>query len=79
MTKNTVNRSVLAKRILILCLSLVLTVSFVMSWRFLTNLAGVNNRNLRATADITMRYLNLDVQNAIEPALNLANSVSAMV
>ncbi|MCL2092797.1 MAG: methyl-accepting chemotaxis protein [Treponema sp.] len=73
------NKSILARRVVILCLSLVLSVSAILSWIFLSNLADVNTRSLHATAGINMRYLNLDVQKALEPSLNLAGSVAAMI
>jgi len=79
MARKSMNRSILAKRIVVLCLSLVLTVSIILSWIFLSNLADVNNRSLHSTAAINMRYLNLDIQHALEPSMNLASSVAAMI
>ena len=79
MAKKPMKKSILARRIVILCLSMVLSVSIVLSWIFLSNLANVNNRSLRSTAGINMRYLNLDIQHALEPSMNLAGSVAAMI
>ncbi|MCL2007345.1 MAG: methyl-accepting chemotaxis protein [Treponema sp.] len=73
------NKSILARRIVILCLSLVISVSIILSWIFLSNLTNVNNRSLHSTAAINMRYLNLDILHALEPSLNLASSVAAII
>ena len=73
------SKSVLAKRIVILCLSLVFSSSTAFTVKFFINLADINDRNLRAMADLTMRYLNLDIELAIGPAINLTNSVASMV
>ena len=71
--------SVLARRIVILCLSLVFAISIAFTVVSLVNLSNVSSRNLQSTAGLTMRYLNYDVQNALLPALDLTNSVAAFV
>ncbi|MCL2473185.1 MAG: methyl-accepting chemotaxis protein [Treponema sp.] len=76
---NKARSSVLAKRILILCLSLVLTISVVFTAISLVNLNNISNQNLETIAEFTMRNLNIDVQNTLLPALDLTNSVSAFV
>jgi methyl-accepting chemotaxis protein len=73
------NSSILARRIIVLCLSLVFTISVVFTAVNLLNIANITNRNLKSTAELTMRYLNLDISAAILPALDLTNSVAAMV
>ncbi|MCL2066885.1 MAG: methyl-accepting chemotaxis protein [Treponema sp.] len=70
--------SVLSKRITILCLSLVLAISIIFTVVNLVNLGNITNRNLRSAAALTMRNLNLDVHNAILPALDLTNSIAAI-
>ena len=72
------NSSVLAKRIAFLCLSLVLTISIIFTVVTLVNLSRMTDRNLRFTAGLTMRYLNLDVHEAILPAMNLTSTIAAM-
>ena len=71
--------SVLARRITVLCLSLVITISIIFTVFTLINIDGISNRNLQSTAELTMRYINLDIQSTILPALDLTNSVAAMV
>jgi methyl-accepting chemotaxis protein len=73
------NSNVLARRIIVLCLSLVFTISAVFTALNLVNIVNITNRNLKSTAELTMRYLNLDINAAILPALDLTNSVAAMV
>ncbi|MDR0496570.1 MAG: methyl-accepting chemotaxis protein [Treponema sp.] len=77
--KNTVQSSVLARRIITLCLSLAFTISIVFTSVILVSLSNISNRNLRATAELEMRYLNLDIQHAILPALDLTNSIAAFI
>ena len=72
-----VKTGVLARRITILCLFLVISISIIFTVVNLVNLNGVTNRNLKSTAELTMRYINLDIQYAILPALDLTNSVAA--
>ena len=73
------NSSVLARRIAILCLSLVLTISIVFTVVSLLNIDGISTRNLQSTAELTMRYINLDINSTILPAMNLTVSLAAMV
>jgi methyl-accepting chemotaxis protein len=73
------NFSVLARKIAILCLCLALGISIAFTVVSLINLANITDKNLRSTAELTMRYLNLDIHNAILPSLDLTNSVAAMV
>ena len=70
--------SVLSKRIAILCLSLVLAISIIFTTVNLINLANITNRNLRSTAALTMRNLNLDIYNAILPAMNMIMNTAAL-
>ncbi|MCL1818635.1 MAG: cache domain-containing protein, partial [Spirochaetaceae bacterium] len=71
--------NVLARRIVLLCLSLVLVISIIFAAMSLASLANISDRNLRSTAELTMRYLNLDIQSAILPALDLTNNMAAIV
>jgi methyl-accepting chemotaxis protein len=70
---------VLARRIIILCISLVLTILIVFTLILFVNLSNNADRNLRSTAELTMRYINMDIQNTLLPAIDLANSTAAMV
>ena len=89
MAENTVNNmdksgkrrksSVMARRIVTLCLSLVLTISIVITVVTLVNITKVTNKNLYSKAELTMRYINLDIRNAILPSIDLTNSVGAIV
>ncbi|MDR0457107.1 MAG: hypothetical protein LBH20_10545, partial [Treponema sp.] len=67
--------SVLARKIAILCLSLALGISIVFTVVSLINIANITDKHLRSTAELTMRYLNLDIHDAILPSLDLTNTV----
>ena len=73
------NSTVLGRRITILCLSLVFSVSAVFIINFFINMASTNENYLRTRADLTMRYLNLDIQTHLEPAINLVENVAALL
>ena len=75
----TRHSSVLARRIVLLCLSLVISISLIFTIVDLVNLANITNRSLYSRAELTLRYLNLDIQNTILPALNVTNNIAAMV
>ena len=77
--KQQTHSSVLAKRIIILCLSLVITISVIFTGVALVNLGRITDRNLRTTTELTMRNLNLDIQSALNPALDLISSTAAVV
>jgi len=70
---------VLARKIALLSLSLTLGISITFTVVNLINLQDITDRNLQSTAELTMRYINLDINNAILPSLDLTNSVAAMV
>ena len=71
--------SVLARRITILCLSLVLAISIIFTVVTLVNLKNITNRSLHSKAELTVRSLNLDVGNAILPAIDATNNMAAIV
>jgi len=73
------NSSVLAKRIIALCLFPVITISIIFTLVSLVNLSDITDRHIKSTAEITMRYLNIDVHNAILPALDLTDSAAAVI
>jgi methyl-accepting chemotaxis protein len=68
----------LASQILVLCLSLVILISLVLSVVFMSNINRIAGGNLRSTAEITMRYLNADIQHALAPFLDMVNSGAAI-
>jgi methyl-accepting chemotaxis protein len=68
----------LASQILILCLSLVILISIVLSVVFMSNINRITAENLRATAEITMRYLNADIQHALAPFLDMVSNGAAI-
>jgi methyl-accepting chemotaxis protein len=68
----------LAFQILALCLSLVILISVVLSALFMSNINGITENNLRATAQITMRYLNADIQYALSPFLDIVKNGAAI-
>jgi methyl-accepting chemotaxis protein len=61
----------LSLQILLLCLGAVLTISATFAVIFMVNLSKITEKNLRANADITMHYLNADIQNALAPAIQM--------
>ena len=71
--------SVLAKRISLLCLSLVLAISVIFTAVTLVNLKNITTRSLYSKAELTVRFLNRDVQNAILPAIDATNNAAAIV
>jgi len=73
------NTGVMARRIIILCLSLVLTIAAIITTVTLVNLTSLTNRNLDSKAELTIRYINSEIQKALLPAIDLTRSVAAMV
>jgi len=72
-------KSVLGKRIVTLCLSLVLTISTILTVVTLININGISSRNLHTTTELTMRSINQSIHSAILPALDLTATVAAIV
>ncbi|MCL2138709.1 MAG: methyl-accepting chemotaxis protein, partial [Treponema sp.] len=70
--------SVVARRIVFLFLSLVFSISVILAVIFLVNIAGITQSNLHDTAELTMRYLNIDVQNAILPAMEVTKIAASI-
>jgi methyl-accepting chemotaxis protein len=68
----------LAFQILVLCLSPVVLISVVLSALFMSNISRITEENLRSTAEITMRYLNADIQYALTPFLDMAGNGAAV-
>ena len=77
-SKTRKRSSVMARRIIILCLSLVFSISIVTTVITLISLSNITNRNLRTRAEVDMAFLNSDVQNSLYPALDLTNTLSVM-
>jgi methyl-accepting chemotaxis protein len=77
--KGPTHSNVMAKRIVTLCLSLTLSISIIYTVVNLINLSTITNRNLKNTAELDMKYLNESVQHALLPAIDLTNSIAAMV
>ncbi|MDR2953097.1 MAG: methyl-accepting chemotaxis protein [Treponema sp.] len=73
------NSSVLAGKILLLCLSLTLSIGITGTIMLVTSETKNADRYMRDIALHTLRYINLDIQNAILPAIDLTNSIAAMV
>jgi methyl-accepting chemotaxis protein len=67
----------LAFQVLILCLSPVILISVVLSAVFMSNLNRITVENLRSTAEITMRYLNTDIQYALAPSFAMTSHTAA--
>jgi methyl-accepting chemotaxis protein len=68
----------LASQILVLCLSLVILISVVLSAVFMSNINRITEENLRSTAEMTMRYLNADIQYALTPFLDMVSNGAAI-
>jgi len=71
------NSSVLARRIIILCLSMVISITIVFTVVNLLNLNTISSRNLETVSELTMRYINMGIQNAILPAMDLTTNVAS--
>jgi archaellum component FlaC len=71
--------SVLARKIIILCLSLTLSISIAGAVVLIRSESKNADKYMRDIALHTLRYINLDVQNAILPSQDLTNSIAAMV
>ncbi|MFP3088950.1 methyl-accepting chemotaxis protein [Treponema sp. TIM-1] len=67
----------LAFQILVLCLIPVILISIVLSAVFMSNINRITEENLRSTAEITMRYLNADIQHALSPSLAMTSHTAA--
>jgi methyl-accepting chemotaxis protein len=68
----------LAFQVLVLCLSPVILVSIVLSAVFMSNINRITEENLRSAAEITMRYLNADIQQALTPFLDMVENGAAI-
>ena len=77
--KNNVNSGVLAARIIFLCISLVLVISTVLTVVHLISLSKITDKNLQDKASLTMRYINLDIQYALQASIDLTENIAAMV
>ncbi|MDR2397952.1 MAG: methyl-accepting chemotaxis protein [Spirochaetaceae bacterium] len=69
----------LGKRIVALCLSLIVLLSSVWITLVLVNMAGVSGRNLQRQAELAMHSLEANVQNALQPAIDMAEHLSVLV
>ena len=69
--KRRINSSVLGRRIIMLCLSLVIFISVIFTVVALVSISNITNRNLQNTAALTVKYIDLDVRNSILPAFDL--------
>ena len=70
---------VLARRIIILCLSLTLSISIAGAVVLIKSESRNADKYMRDIALHTLRYINLDVQYSLMPAMNLTESVAFMV
>jgi methyl-accepting chemotaxis protein len=68
----------LAFQILALCLIPVILIAVVLSAVFMSNINRITTENLRSTAEITMRYLNMDIQHALAQFLDMVNNGAAI-
>ncbi|MDR0622943.1 MAG: methyl-accepting chemotaxis protein, partial [Treponema sp.] len=67
----------LAFQILVLCLGPVILISIVLSAVFMSNINRITRENFHSTAEITMRYLNTDIQYALAPSLAMTSHAAA--
>ncbi|ULQ58931.1 methyl-accepting chemotaxis protein [Brucepastera parasyntrophica] len=64
-------------QILILCLTLVLVISITLSIVFMYNIQKIIENNLRSTAEITMKYLDMDIQYTLSPSFDMTESIAS--
>jgi methyl-accepting chemotaxis protein len=57
---------------------LVIVISVVFSVIFMSNINKITGENLRSTAEMTMRYINTDIQCALTPFLDMVNNGAAI-
>jgi methyl-accepting chemotaxis protein len=69
----------LASQILAVCLVPAVLISIVLSAVFMSNINTITTGNLRSAAEITMRYLNADIQHALAPFLDMVNNGAAVL
>ncbi len=74
-----IRSGLLARRILLLCLSLVLIISTAFTTATLVFLDNTSSKELRVTAELTMRYLNRDIENTLLPVEDLASNIAALI
>ena len=79
MNKLKTTKSVLGRRVVILCLSLVLTIAVSLTVTTLITISRITSRNLQTTTELTMRLINQNVHNAIHPSIELTELVAAMI
>ncbi|MCL2793083.1 MAG: methyl-accepting chemotaxis protein [Spirochaetaceae bacterium] len=72
------NSSVLARRITILCLSLVFSISIITTVLSLLSLSNFTNQNLQIRAEISVDLINAEVQNSLNAAINMTNTLAVM-
>ena len=72
------NSSVLARRITILCLSLVFSISIIITVMSLLSLSNITNQNLQIRAKISVDLINSEVQNSLNAAINITNALAVM-
>ncbi|MDR0390230.1 MAG: methyl-accepting chemotaxis protein [Spirochaetaceae bacterium] len=68
----------LASQVLVLCLSLVILISIVLSAVFMSNITRKDRENLHDMAEVTMRYLNADIQHALSPFMDMVSGGAAI-
>ncbi|MCL1958118.1 MAG: methyl-accepting chemotaxis protein [Spirochaetes bacterium] len=71
--------SALARKIIILCLSLTLSISIAGTVLLIKSESKNSDNYMRNMALDTLRYINLDIHSALLPALDLTNSIAYMV
>ena len=69
----------MGRRIVTLCLSLVVAITIILTVTILSNINRISSRNLQTTTELTMRSINQNIHGAILPALNLTETLAAMV
>ncbi|GHV85448.1 methyl-accepting chemotaxis protein [Spirochaetia bacterium] len=69
----------LSFQVIVLCLTLVLAVSAVISIITLKNIANTVDENLRSTAQITMLYLGEDIRNTLSSPVDITTTIAAII
>ncbi|MCL2066497.1 MAG: methyl-accepting chemotaxis protein [Treponema sp.] len=70
---------VLARRIMILLLSLTLAIAIVFTAVSLINLSRTAKQNMVSTAELTMKTLSVSIKESILPAIDLINSAAVVI
>ncbi|MDR2602917.1 MAG: methyl-accepting chemotaxis protein [Spirochaetaceae bacterium] len=69
----------LGRRVVVLCLSQIVALSLVWSSIVLLSMSKISSKNIQKQAQLAMSYLEADIKNALQPAVDMAEYAAAFV